>query len=168
LLLAGTRQEEIDEAAAHVADLQAKIDEIDVKRNERIVVAPERSIVEVLMVRPGDIAAPNQPVALMQRADDLWVKAFISEIDLGKIRLGQKVTVTCDAFPGKRFEGEITYIAAAAEFTPRNVQTIDERRHQVFGFKVRVDDPDGVFKSGMAADVWLPLHVGQASGLPNK
>jgi HlyD family secretion protein len=169
LLLAGTRQEEIDEAAANVADLKAKIDEIDVKRNERVVVAPERSIVEVLMVRPGDIAAANQPVALMQRADDLWVKAYISEIDLGKIHLGQKVTVTCDAFPKKRFEGEITYIAAAAEFTPRNVQTIDERRHQVFGFKVRVDDPQGVFKSGMAADVLLPLlDVGQAPGLPHK
>lgn len=158
LLLAGTRQEEIDEAAADVADFAAKIAEIDVKRNERVVIAPERSIVETLMVRPGDIAAPNQPVALMQRADDLWVKAFISEIDLGKIQLGQMVTVTCDAFPKKRFEGEITYIAAAAEFTPRNVQTIDERRHQVFGFKVRVDDPNGVFKSGMAADVWLPLQ----------
>jgi multidrug resistance efflux pump len=167
LLLAGTRQEEIDEAAAQVAGLKAQIDEIDIKRAERMVVAPERSIVEVLMVRPGDIAAANQPVALMQRADDLWVKAFISEIDLGKIRLGQKVTVTCDAYPGKRFEGEITYIASAAEFTPRNVQTIDERRHQVFGFKVRVDDPEGVFKSGMAADVWLPLHTAeQASGQP--
>jgi len=169
LLLAGTRQEEIDEAEANVADLKAKIDEIDVKRNERIVVAPERSIVEVLMVRPGDIAAPNQPVVLMQRADDLWVKAYISEVDLGKIQLGQKVSVTCDAFPRQRFEGEITFIAAAAEFTPRNVQTIDERRHQVFGFKVRVDDPQGVFKSGMAADVWLPLQqVGQTSDPPNK
>jgi hypothetical protein len=53
----------------------------------------------------------------------------------------------------------ITYIASASEFTPRNVQTIDERRHQVFGFKVRVKDPQGVFKSGMAADVWLPTDV---------
>ena len=108
------------------------------------------------MVRPGDIAEANQPVALVLRADDLWVKAYISEVDLGKIKLGQKVEVTCDAFPGKRFAGEITYIASAAEFTPRNVQTIDERRHQVFGFKVRVADSQGVFKSGMAADVWLP------------
>jgi multidrug resistance efflux pump len=158
LLLAGTRPEEIAAARAKVADLKAKIAELDVKRKERIVIAPERAVVETLMVRPGDIAAPNQAVALVLRADDLWVKAYISEIDLGRIRLNQKVEVTSDSYPGKRFEGVITYIASSSEFTPRNVQTIDERRHQVFGFKVRVTDSQGVFKSGMAADVWLPLN----------
>jgi multidrug resistance efflux pump len=156
LILAGAREEDKLEQRANIDKLQAQIDEMDIKRQERIVVAPENALVELLMVRPGDIAAPNQPVALVLRADDLWVKAYISEVDLGKIKLGQRVEVTCDAFPEKRFAGEITYIASAAEFTPRNVQTIDERRHQVFGFKVRVDDPQGVFKSGMAADVWLP------------
>ena len=168
LLQAGTRPEEIDEAKARVAGLAAQIDEIDVKRNERVVYAPEWAVVETLMVRPGDIAAPNQAVALVLRADDLWVKAYISEVDLGRIRLGQKVQVTSDSFPDKRFEGTITHISSASEFTPRNVQTIDERHHQVFGFKVRVTDPQGVFKSGMAADVWLPLTVGQASSLPVK
>jgi membrane fusion protein YbhG len=64
--------------------------------------------------------------------------------------------VTSDSFPNQRFQGTITHIASASEFTPRNVQTIDERRHQVFAFKVRVTDPQGIFKSGMAADVWLP------------
>lgn len=163
LLLAGTRPEEIAEAEARVQDLQARIDETDVKRNERTVVAPERAIVEVLLVRPGDLVAANQPVALVLRADDLWVKAYISEVYLGQIHLGQKVEVTCDTYPNQRFQGEITYIASASEFTPRNVQTIDERRHQVFGFKVRVVDPQGVFKSGMAADVILPVdnHTNQ-------
>ncbi len=158
LLLAGTRKEEIEEAKAKVAQLMAQIEEMDIKRKERVVVAPERAVVETLMVRPGDMAEPNAAVVLVLRADDLWVKAYISEVDLGKIHLGQKVEVTCDAYPGKRFTGLITHIASASEFTPRNVQTIDERRHQVFGFKVRVDDPQGVFKSGMAADVWLPLE----------
>ena len=156
LILAGSRDEDKAEQRAMVAKLQAQIDEIDVKRAERTVYAPEKAVVEIVMVRPGDIAEANQPVALVLRADDLWVKAYISEVDLGKIKLGQKVEVTCDAFPSKRFAGEITYIASAAEFTPRNVQTIDERRHQVFGFRVRVADSQGVFKSGMAADVWLP------------
>jgi HlyD family secretion protein len=158
LLLAGSRVEEIAEARANVADLAAKIDEIDVKRKERIVYAPERAVIETVMVRPGDIAAPNQAVVLVLRADDLWIKAYISEVDLGRIRLGQKVEATSDTYPGRRFKGTITHIASASEFTPRNVQTIDERRHQVFAFKVRVDDPQGVFKSGMAADVWLPLE----------
>lgn len=162
LLLAGTRPEEISEAQAKIADLTARIDEIDVKRNERLVTAPEKAVVEVLSVRPGDIVAPNQTVALVLRADDLWVKAYISEIDLGRIRLGQHVKVTSDTYPDKRFDGVVSYIASASEFTPRNVQTIDERRHMVFGFKVRVTDPHGVFKSGMAADVWLPLEQSEA------
>jgi multidrug resistance efflux pump len=156
LLRAGTRQEDKDAAAANVARLEAQIDELDVKRRERTVIAPEAATVEVIGVRPGDIAAPNQPLVKILRADDLWVKAFISEVDLGHIRLGMPVEVTIDTFPGKRFKGEVMYIASESEFTPRNVQTIDERRHQVFGFKVRVDDPQGVFKSGMAAEVWLP------------
>lgn len=166
LLLAGTRQEDKDEAAAQVARLQAELDELDIKRRERTVYAPERATVEVVGVRPGDIAAPNAPLVTVLRADDLWVKAYISEVELGHIHLGQKVEVTIDTFPGKRFEGEVTYIASESEFTPRNVQTIDERRHQVFGFKVRVEDSQGVFKSGMAADVHLPLKVGQVSNLP--
>jgi multidrug resistance efflux pump len=94
----------------------------------------------------------------------------VSEVDLGRIRLGQAVEVSCDAYPKERFRGWITYIASESEFTPRNIQTIDERRHQVFGVKVRVDDPRGIFKSGMAADVWVPLqapdHRWPAAGAP--
>jgi multidrug resistance efflux pump len=159
LLKAGTRQEEIDEARAQVTGLAAQIAELDVKRNERTVYAPENAVVEVLSVRPGDIVAPNESVARVLRAGDLWVKAYISEIDLGRLRLGQKVTVTIDSYPGKRFEGTVTQINSISEFTPRNVQTIDERRHQVFGFKVRVVDSQGIFKSGMAASVHLPLDA---------
>jgi multidrug resistance efflux pump len=157
LLQAGTRQEDKDEAAAKVAQLDAQIAALDVKRAERTVYAPEKAVVEVIGVRPGDIAAANAPLVKVLRAADLWVKAYISEVDLGHIKLGKQVDVTIDTFPGKRFKGVVTYIASDSEFTPRNVQTIDERRHQVFGFKVRVDDPQGVFKSGMAAEIYLPL-----------
>ena len=157
LVLAGSREEEIAEARARIQEVQARIDEIDVRRQELVVVAPERAIVESLLVRPGDVVLANQPVAIVLRRADQWVKAYVSEVDLGRIRLGQTVDVTCDAYPTQRFRGRITYIASESEFTPRNVQTVDERRHQVFGIKVRVEDPDGVFKSGMAADVWVPL-----------
>ena len=73
-------------------------------------------------------------------------------------RKDQKVKVTVDAYPGKELDGEIMQISAISEFTPRNVQSADERRHQVFGVKVRVADPKGIFKSGMAAEVVIPLH----------
>ena len=155
LLHAGTREEDKAEARAQLAHLDGKLAEIDVMRAERTVFAPEKCIVQTVSVRPGDIAAPNRPVALVLRADDLWVKAYISEIQMGLIKVGQKVEVTMDTFPNKHFSGEVIYIAPQSEFTPRNVQTVDERRHQVFGVKVRVADPQGVFKAGMAADVWL-------------
>jgi multidrug efflux pump subunit AcrA (membrane-fusion protein) len=92
------------------------------------------------------------------RADDLWVKVYVPETELGKVRLHQEVEVTIDSYPGRTFAGTVVQVASASEFTPRNVQSADERRHQVFGIKVRVPDPQGVFKSGMAAEVILPLH----------
>jgi multidrug resistance efflux pump len=91
------------------------------------------------------------------KADDLWVKVFIPETELGRVRLDQAVTVTVDSYPGTRFPGRVIQIATQSEFTPRNIQSIDERRHQVFAAKVRVDNPQGVFKSGMAAEVTIPV-----------
>jgi multidrug resistance efflux pump len=94
---------------------------------------------------------------MAHRVDDLWVKVFVPATELGRLRVGHVVAVTVDSHPGKRFAGEVVWIATASEFTPRNVQSIDERRHQVFAVKVRVADPGGVFKSGMAAEVLVPL-----------
>src|SRR5262249_59801661 len=88
---------------------------------------------------------------------DRWVRVYVPEPEMGKIRLGQTVYVTTDSYPGRRLEGKIIQINAEAEFTPRNVQSAEERRHQVFGVRVRVDDPQGVLKSGMAAEVVVPL-----------
>jgi multidrug resistance efflux pump len=122
------------------------------------VVAPEKAVIEVLAVRPGDLVPAGQPVVRALRADDLWVKVFAPATELGRLRLGQAVEVAVDSHPGRRFAGEIIHIANVSEFTPRNVQSLDERRHQVFAVKVRVADPEGVFKSGMAAEVFVPVE----------
>ncbi|HZT82773.1 MAG TPA: efflux RND transporter periplasmic adaptor subunit [Gemmataceae bacterium] len=158
LLLAGTRYEDVELAEARVAEARGKLREVEANLAEAVVRAPERVVVEVLAVRKGDLVMPNQPVVRVLRAEDMWVKVYVPETELGKLRLGQDVEVTVDAYPGRRFQGKVIQIASESEFTPRNVQSLDERRHQMFGVKVRVDDPQGVFKSGMAADVWLPLH----------
>jgi multidrug resistance efflux pump len=158
LLKQGSRSEDLAAAAARVAELQAKVDELKVNLDEAVLKAPERAVVEVLAVRTGDLVAPNQPVLRVLRADDLWVKVYVAETDLGKVRLRQSVEVTIDSYPGRRFQGEIYQINSTSEFTPRNVQSADERRHQVFGVKVRVADPQGIFKSGMAATVLISLH----------
>jgi multidrug resistance efflux pump len=158
LLLAGTRPEDIAAAEARVAEARGKLQELDANLEEAVVRAPERVVVEVLAVRKGDLVPPNQPVVRVLRAEDLWVKVYVPETELGKLRLNQEVAVTIDSYPGKRFQGTIMQIASESEFTPRNVQSPDERRYQVFGVKVRVADPEGIFKSGMAAEVTVPLQ----------
>jgi multidrug resistance efflux pump len=157
-LLAGSRAEDIALAEGKVREVKGRLAEVEAKLEETIVRAPEKAVVEVVGVRKGDIAQPNQALVRVLRADDLWVKVFVPETQLGKIRLGQEVQVRVDGYPDKRFTGTVVQIASVSEFTPRNVQSADERRHQVFGVRVRVDDPQGVFKAGMAADVWLPLE----------
>jgi multidrug efflux pump subunit AcrA (membrane-fusion protein) len=160
LLKRGTRDEDKAAAAAAVAEAEAAVAAAEADVAEATVVAPERCVVDVLPVRAGSVVPAGQPVARVLRADDLWVKAFVPSTDLGKLRLGQAVEVTVDSHPGRRFPGTLVYIASVAEFTPRNVQSVDERRHQVFAVKVRVADPDGVFKSGMAAEVIVPADGG--------
>jgi HlyD family secretion protein len=145
-------------AEGRVAEAQAKVREMDADWNELTVTAPEPAVVEVLAVREGDLVAANQPVLRVLRTADLWIKVYVPETELGKVRLDQEVKATVDGYPGRVFQGRVTQISAESEFTPRNVQSVDERRHQVFGVRVRVDDPQGVFKSGMAAEVVVPLH----------
>lgn len=157
LVHAGARQEELREAEAAVLELRSKLDEIAADIREGQILAPSRVLVEVVSVRPGDVVPPHQPVMRVLRSDDLWVKAFVPETKLGRVRLNQSVDLTIDSYPGRRFRGTIFHIAAVSEFTPRNVQSADERRHQVFGIKVRVDDSEGIFKSGMAAEVHIRL-----------
>jgi multidrug resistance efflux pump len=157
LLMAGTRPEDKALARAQLADARAKLEENEANRREAIVRAPGRAVIEVLSVRTGDLLAPNATVARILSADDLWVKVFVPETELGKVRLGQKVEVMVDSYPGQHFPGTVDQIANQSEFTPRNVQSADERKHQVFAIKVKVDNRDGIFKSGMAADVILTL-----------
>src|SRR5262249_55967075 len=141
LVDAGTRPEEIAEAEAEVAEFQGKLREIEVQLKECTIMAPEQAVVEVLGVRKGDLVLPNQPVIRVLRADDLWVKVFVPETDLGRIRVQQDVEVLIDSYPHKIFAGKVIQIASESEFTPRNVQSADSRRHQVFAVKVRVTYP---------------------------
>ena len=158
LLEAGTRIEDKAAAKARLDELKARVEELKVNLRERTVYAPERAVVEVLSVRPGDLVLPNTPVVRVLRAKDLWVKVYVPETELGKVRLNQEVDVSIDAYPRMRFRGRVMQVASISEFTPRNVQSADERRLQVFGVKVRVDDAQGIFKAGMAAEVVIPLQ----------
>ena len=144
----GNRREDIEQAKAAYAYDQARF-------RERQVVAPSAAIVEVLDVRPGDLIAPNTPIATLLEKDQIYVRIYIPETEYGRIKLGQKAEVRVDSFPNTVFDGEVEQINQQAEFLPRNVQTREERVHQVFGVKIRIHDPAGHVLPGMAADVKL-------------
>ena len=144
----GNRREDVDLAKAAYAYDEARF-------RERQVVAPSAAIVEVLDVRPGDLIAPNTPVATLLEKDQIYVRIYIPETEYGHLKLGQKAEVRVDSFPNTVFEGVLEQINQQAEFLPRNVQTREERVHQVFGVKIRINDPAGRVLAGMAADVKL-------------
>ena len=150
LLLAGTRPEEIAQAQAQLAELDTQLAEMK-------ITAPSGSSLEVLSVKVGDVLAPNQQVATLL-LPHIWVRVFVPEPWLGRIQLGEIVKVRVDSDPGKDFSGVVEQIAREAEFTPRNVQTAEERVKQVFGIKVRLNDP--ALRAGMSADVSFP-NVGK-------
>jgi len=144
----GNRPEDIEQAkAAYAYDLA--------RFRERQVVAPSAAFVEVLDVRPGDLVAPNTPVATLLEKDQIYVRIYIPETEFGRVKVGQKAEVRVDSFPNTVFDGEVEQINQQAEFLPRNVQTREERVHQVFGVKIRINDPTGHARPGMAADVKL-------------
>jgi len=138
---------------AQLTQSEARVRELKADLREAEVLAPEHVLVEVMSVRKGDLVMPNQPIVRVLRVDDLWVKVYVPETELHRFKLGQEADVTIDGLPNQQFKGTIQFISAESEFTPRNVQSADERRHQVFGMKVRIADPKGYFKSGMAAEV---------------
>jgi multidrug resistance efflux pump len=144
----GNRREDVELAKAAYAYDEARF-------RESKVVAPSAAIVEVLDVRPGDLIAPNTPVATLLEKDQIYVRIYIPETQYGRLKLGQKAEVRVDSFPKTVFEGVLEQINQQAEFLPRNVQTREERVHQVFGVKIRINDPAGRVLAGMAADVKL-------------
>jgi HlyD family secretion protein len=144
----GNRPEDVALAKAAYSFEQARF-------RETQVVAPTAATVEVLDVRPGDLVAPNTPVATLLERDQIYVRIYIPETELGHVQLGQKAEIRVDSFPKDVFEGVVEQINQQAEFLPRNVQTREERVHQVFGVKVRINETTGKIRAGMAADVKL-------------
>lgn len=155
LVIAGPRSEEIADARAQLNEATARVEQIKVQLAEGEVDAPANSIVEVVSVRPGDLLTPNQPVAKLLERDQIWVRIYVPEPQLGLVKVGQRAKIVVDTFPKEPFDGSIEQINSEGEFTPRNIQSRDERAHQVFGVKVRIDNREGKLKPGMAADVTI-------------
>jgi RND family efflux transporter MFP subunit len=150
-------QEKIVEAAqVRVVQARAQLADIDAQLAEMQVVAPSDSILEVLSVKVGDVLPPNREVATLVLPQHLWVRVFVPEPWLGLIKVGDPVRVRVDSFPGKDFDGTVEQVNRQAEFTPRNVQTVEDRIRQVFGVKIRLPNREDQLRAGMSADVIFP------------
>lgn len=150
----GFRREDVDKARAQVAAARSAAQVFETQLAELEIRTQVPGIIEALELCPGDLIVPNSPVLALLDTTRLWVRAYVPENRLN-IQLGQTLSVTVDSFPDERFEGEVTYISPQAEFTPSNVQTVEERSKQVFRIKVTLKNGRDRLRSGMAADVWL-------------
>lgn len=156
LVQAGPRAERIAAQRAMVQSAQALLRQVDAQLVNAVVVAPFGGIVTVRQRQPGEIVAPGAPVVTVANFDDRWVRIYIAENRLGAVTIGEAATITTDTYRDRSYPGTVSFIASEAEFTPRNVQTTEERVKLVYAVKVRITgDSTLALKPGMPADVVL-------------
>jgi HlyD family secretion protein len=152
-LRAGSRPEEIAAARARVAALEAQLASLEKDLTETEVRAPVGGVVTSKLVDAGEVIAPRAPIVVVSDLDHAWANVYVDEPVVPQLRLGQSATLVTDA--GQRLAGSITFISPRAEFTPRNVQTADERSKLVYRIKVSVDNREGILKPGMPVEAEL-------------
>ena len=148
----GSRSEDERQARASFDEAESRLAYLKLQFAETEVRAPNAGVVQTLDLRPGDIVAPNQGVIAILEPHELWVRVFVPETRLGWIRVGQEAHVFIDTFPERSFAAHVASVSARAEYTPRNVQTAEQREDQVFAIKLDVD-PAPELKAGMTATV---------------
>ena len=134
---------------------RAQLADVDAQLAEMQVTAPTDSVLEVLSVKVGDVLPANREVATLLLPQHLWVRVFVPEPWLGLIKLNETVRVRVDSQPDRDFSGVVEQINRKAEFTPRNVQTVEDRVKQVFGVKIHLDNKEDALRAGMSADIFF-------------
>ncbi|GAB6907544.1 Secretion protein HlyD family protein [Desulfosarcina cetonica] len=152
LVVAGPRKEAIYQARERKAAADAGVALARQQLADTQLFAPFDGVVLSTSAEPGSYLYPGTPVLTIGDLKNVWLRAFVAEADLGRIRLGQTALVTVDAYPDRTWKGRVSFISSAAEFTPRSVQTFKERTNLVYRIKIQLDNPDGVLKPGMPAD----------------
>ena len=155
LIKAGPRQEAIDQARARKAAAQAELAMARQQLAETELFCPFEGVVLSTSAEPGTYLNPGTAVLTVGDIRGVWLRAFVAETDLGRIKLGQAAEITVDAYPDRHWNGRVSFISSAAEFTPRSVQTFKERTNLVYRIKIQLDNPEGVLKPGMPADAVL-------------
>jgi HlyD family secretion protein len=152
LVKAGPRQEDIDQGKARAKQAKAALALAETQFSYATVVSPLTGAVLSKNIEPGEYVAPGTAVVTVGDLVNVWLRAYIEEGDLGRVKLHQRAWVTNDSLPGKKYEGVVSFIAADAEFTPKNVQTQKERVKLVYRIKIDIKNPNKELKPGMPAD----------------
>lgn len=157
LLLAGPRPEQVAAARAQVREAEAALAQAESQLAQTELVSPIDGVVLRKNLYRGETANPGVSILTLVNPKDIWLRAYIPEPDLGRIHVGQPVRITTDTFKNRTFPGKIIEIATKAEFTPKNVQTRQERVNLVFRIKIGVENPEGILKPGMPVDAEILL-----------
>jgi HlyD family secretion protein len=126
--------------------------------------APFSGVILVRQTELGEVMQPGTPVVTLADLDHVWLRGYVSETDLGRVRWGQAATIISDTYPDKKYPGRISFISSSAEFTPKSVETHEERVTLVYRIKIDVENPNHELKPGMPADALIQLSRGNAEG----
>jgi HlyD family secretion protein len=154
---AGARPQEVDVARARVAAADAQIATLEKAKADASLLAPMAGLITEKLLDPGDMAAPRAPIVVLTDLDHAWAEVFVGEPQVPRIKLGQAATIFTDA-GGAGIAGTVSFISPKAEFTPRNVQTADDRSKLVYRVKISADNRGGVLKQGMPVEAEIPLQ----------
>ena len=157
-LLSKPTAQEVDVAQAQVRQAEAALGILQVQREKMTLYSPLSGLVSNRSIHVGETASPGATLMTVANLDEVKLTVYIPENRYGRIRLGQRVTAEVDSFPGKTYEGEVIYISSEAEFTPRNVQTKEERVNTVFAVKILIPNPEHELKPGMPADATIAVE----------
>jgi HlyD family secretion protein len=166
LALAGPRKEEIAEAHASLQANEANLTLLKRDLANATLLSPVDGVIQNRLMEPGDMASPQKPVLTIAVMDPKWVRAYVSEPDLGKVRSGMKATVTTDSFRGKEYPGWVGFISPSASFTPKSVETSELRTSLVYEVRIFVNDPSDELRLGMPATVRIPVSQSTPAGKP--
>lgn len=159
LVKAGPRQEKINQAQAQVSEAEQRVEQARLAISYTELVAPMDGVVFSRSAEPGEFLNPATPVLVVGDLAHPWLRAYVTEKDLGKLKLGKKANVFTDAFPNKAYGGVISFISSEAEFTPKTVQTFEERVKLMFRIKIALANPEEELRPGMPADACISVQA---------
>ncbi|MBI3894309.1 MAG: HlyD family efflux transporter periplasmic adaptor subunit [Acidobacteria bacterium] len=166
MIKAGPRKETIDQARARLEQAQQALAVAQTRLSYATLASPLAGVVLSENVEPGEYVAAGTPVVTVGNLSNVWLRAYINETDLGRVKVGQSVRVTTDTDPNKAYQGTVSFLSSQAEFTPRNVQTQQERVKLVYRVKIDIPNPQMELKPGMPADAEIQVTTPNAATQP--